>query len=68
MMDRFIVQLWIGITYQQVIYRITAQALEPPGLKGLPQQKHLLANIIRTWLAMRNKKAPTPRPVAMSES
>lgn len=48
--------------------RITAQALEPPGLKGFPQQKHLLANIIRTWPARRNKNAPTPMPVEMSES
>uniref|UniRef100_A0A9I9EFA3 Uncharacterized protein n=1 Tax=Cucumis melo TaxID=3656 RepID=A0A9I9EFA3_CUCME len=32
---------------RQVIKRTTAQALEPPGLKGLPQQKQRLATIIR---------------------
>nr|AFK49071.1 unknown [Lotus japonicus] len=32
---------------QQIMKRITAQALEPPGLRGFPQQKHRLATIMR---------------------
>lgn len=55
---------WSGrsnrFTYQQVMNRITAQALEPPGFNDLPQQKHRLAPIMRAWLAMRSRKAPTP--------
>lgn len=47
---------------------MTAQALEPPGLKALPQQKQRLATIKIIWLSKRNKKAPAPKPVAMSES
>uniref|UniRef100_M1B8H6 Uncharacterized protein n=1 Tax=Solanum tuberosum TaxID=4113 RepID=M1B8H6_SOLTU len=46
----------------------TAQPLEPPGLKGFPKQKQRLATIIRICPAMRNKKAPTPNPVEISES
>ena len=33
-------------TNQQVMKRMTAQALEPPGFKAFPQQKHRLATII----------------------
>lgn len=48
--------------------RMTAQARDPPGLKGFPQQKQRLAAIMMTWLAIRNKNAPMPKPVEMSES
>lgn len=54
--------------YQQVMKRTMAQAREPLGLSGLPQQKHRLAAITMIWLTMRKRKAPTPYPVAMSES
>lgn len=44
-----------------------AQARDPPGRRDGPQQKHLLAAMARVWAANRNKNAPTPNPVAMSE-
>jgi len=34
--------------YQQIRKSIMPQALEPPGLRALPQQKHRLATIIMT--------------------
>lgn len=54
--------------YQQVKKRMIAQAREPLGLIGFPQQKQRLATIMMTWLSIRNRNAPTPYPVAMSES
>jgi hypothetical protein len=55
-------------TYQQVINKQMAHALAPLGLKAFPQHKQRLATTIRIWLASRNRKDPTPNPVAMSES
>lgn len=65
------IQCWntlVCFTYQQMMKRTRAQAREPPGLRGLPQQKQRLTTIMRIWLAIRKRNAPTPNPVEMSES
>lgn len=56
------------IPYQLVMNRTIAQVREALGLRPLPQHKQRLTAIIRSWLARRNSKAPTPSPVAISES
>jgi len=48
--------------------RMRAQAREPPGLSPRPQQKQRLATMSTTCAAARRSSAPTPYPVAMSES
>lgn len=48
--------------------RAMAQDLDPPGLKGFPMHKHRVRTIMSTWLAAKNRNAPTPNPVAMSLS
>lgn len=54
-------------TYQQVMNKAIAHALELPGLKAFPQHMHRLTAIIMIWLAMRASSDPTPKPVAISE-
>ncbi|KAJ0821837.1 hypothetical protein Hanom_Chr16g01486331 [Helianthus anomalus] len=46
----------------------TAKALERPGLRARPQHMQRVANITRSWLTRRNNSAPTPIPVAISDS
>ena len=48
--------------------RVMEQALDPPGFRPFPQHKHRLAVITSIWLPIRQKNAPSPYPVAMSES
>ena len=40
----------------------------PPGVKGLPKHIHLVTHISNDSPERRNKKAPTPYPVATSDS
>ena len=56
----------IEYTYQQTMKRMIAHALNPPGKRDVPQQKHRLTARTTAWLARRHKNAPTPYPVAMS--
>jgi len=44
------------------------QALLPPGASGAPKHMHLVTPIRSEWPERRNRKAPTPYPVAISES
>lgn len=39
---------WLVYIHQQMRKSMMAQALEPPGLRALPQQKHRLAAMIMT--------------------
>jgi len=46
----------------------TAYALDLSARSALLQHKHLLANIMRSWLAKRNNNEPIPKPIAISDS
>ena len=43
------------------------QARLPPGAKGIPKHMHFVTPMSRDSPERRNKKAPTPYPVATSE-
>lgn len=58
----------IASAYQERRKRRRAQARELLGPIPRPQQKHLLTAMRMTWLRRRKRRAPTPNPVAMSES
>lgn len=55
------------LSYHDDTKYIMVQARFPPGDKGLPKHMHFVTLISRDSLERRNKKPPTPYPVATSE-